>query len=116
MDADEALARQLQAEEDAAAQRTAAAAAARSHLRGSGQGQARLSQLVQDALNKAQSYEDELAQAMALSVMPHERLVAAAEEAVAVSRAMGEQPPLAREDGALRGLGVRCACVRAAQG
>lgn len=94
MDADEALARQLQAEED---QRAAAAAA---HLRGAQQGHTRLAQLIEDALRKAQGYEDELAQAVALSVMPLDRLAAAADEAVAVSAAMGEQPPLGREDGA----------------
>lgn len=38
-------------------------------------------------------------QAMALSVMPMEQLGAAADEAVAVSTAFGEAPPLAREDG-----------------
>lgn len=97
----EALARQLQAEEAAAVAASQQQAAAQHHLRGAGAGQSHLVQMVEDAARKAAGYEDELAQAVALSVMPLERLEAAAEEASAVSRAMGEEPPLAREDGEL---------------
>ncbi|KAL4427885.1 hypothetical protein ABPG75_001974 [Micractinium tetrahymenae] len=95
MDADEVLARQLQAEEDAAL----AAALGRAGLGGGGNhGQARIASLLHDSAKKALKYGDELAQAMALSVMPMDRLAGAAEEACAVSAAMGEQPPLALED------------------
>jgi peptide-N4-(N-acetyl-beta-glucosaminyl)asparagine amidase len=53
---------------------------------------------VEGGLSKVLGYEDELAQAMALSIMPLPELEAAAEEAVGVSAAMGEQPLLSRED------------------
>lgn len=46
----------------------------------------------------AQGYEDELAQAIALSVMPLEEMRGAAEDQAALSAAMGEAPPLALED------------------
>lgn len=67
-------------------------------LRGGGGGQAQFQAQVQGALRKAQGYEDELAQAMALSVMPLEGLQAAAAEAAALSRAMGEQPALDEQE------------------
>lgn len=89
MYSDEELARQLQAQEEAAAAQHRAAAA--HHLRGSNAGQTRVLSQLNDAMHKAQGYEDELAQAMALSVMPLDRLMAAAEEACAVSVSMGEQ-------------------------
>jgi peptide-N4-(N-acetyl-beta-glucosaminyl)asparagine amidase len=62
---------------------------------------------VEGGLSKVLGYEDELAQAMALSIMPLPELEAAAEEAVGVSAAMGEQPLLSREDGGL-GAGMGC--------
>lgn len=43
-------------------------------------------------------YEDQLLQALALSVMPLDRLTIAAEDAAALSRATGEEPPKAAED------------------
>jgi hypothetical protein len=43
-------------------------------------------------------YEDPVLQAQALSVMPIDRLTAAAADAADASRAMCEQPPLAEED------------------
>lgn len=97
-----------QAEEDAAAQRVAA----QHHLRGGGAGQARLMSMVENAAAQADAYEGELAQALALSIMPMEQLQAAAREACAVSAAMGEEPPLGEEDGAWAWLGVtRLCCV-----
>lgn len=89
----------LQAQEDAAAATAAQRAAAAAHLRGSQDGQKRLISLVEDAARKAQQYEDEMAQACALSVIPLDGLTAAAQEAAGVSRAMGEEPPLAEQDG-----------------
>lgn len=51
-----------------------------------------------DAIRKVHSYEDELAQAVALSVMELERMSTRAEEAAALSSMLGEDPPLAMED------------------
>lgn len=90
----------LQAQEDAAAAAATQRAAAAAHLRGSHDGQQQIIRLVEDAARKAQQYEDEMAQACALSVIPLDRLTAAAQEAAAVSRAMGEDPPLPEQDGA----------------
>jgi peptide-N4-(N-acetyl-beta-glucosaminyl)asparagine amidase len=88
----------LQAEEDAAAV-AVQRAAAQHNLRGGGAVQTRFAQQVEGAIRKVLAYEDELGQAMALSMMPLDQLTAAAREACAVSAAMGEQPPLAEEDG-----------------
>lgn len=49
-------------------------------------------------------YESELLRARALSVIPVEQLLAAAEEAAAISARMQEQPPLAAEDALAREL------------
>lgn len=97
----------LQAQENAALalqQR----AAAQHRLRGSSSASLQFTAQVEGGLSKVLGYEDELAQAMALSIMPLPELEAAAEEAVGVSAAMGELPPLAREDG---GLGAGMGCV-----
>ncbi len=59
---------------------------------------------MEDAARKAQQYEDEMAQACALSVIPLDELTKAAQEAACVSRAMGEEPSLAEQDGASIGL------------
>ncbi|GAB4817269.1 hypothetical protein N2152v2_004315 [Parachlorella kessleri] len=67
-------------------------------LRGSGSAQAQFQYQVQDSLSKVQAFEDEFTQAMALSMMPLDRLTGAAGEACELSRAMGEEPPLAHED------------------
>jgi hypothetical protein len=76
----------------------AAARAAQHHLCGPS-GSTQFARQIEDAVTKVLGYEDELAQAMALSMMPLPWLEAAAEEAAALSAAMGEAPPLAREDG-----------------
>ena len=78
----------LQAEEDAAL----AAALGRAGLGGAydARGRGRITSLLQDSANKALNYEEDLAQAMALSIMPMDQLAGAAEEACAVSAAMGE--------------------------
>jgi hypothetical protein len=49
-------------------------------------------------ITAAQGYEDELVQALALSVMPLEALRGAAQEACELSQAMGEEPLLDFED------------------
>ena len=49
-------------------------------------------------------YEDPVAQALAMSLMPLDELEAQASEAMDVSTSMGEQPPLAREDALAQGL------------
>ncbi len=49
-------------------------------------------------------YEDETLQAMALSVIPEDDLQAAAEQAIAESKAKGEEPVLAQQDALARQL------------
>eukprot|EP00887_Chlorella_sp_A99_P007028 scaffold2.g7028.t1 len=92
--ADELLALQLQQQEE----QLAAAAQQASD------GQAQVVRAVEDAVRKCQAYEDELAQAMALSVLPVDELRVAAAEAADLSRAMGDAPPLAEEDALAEGL------------
>jgi peptide-N4-(N-acetyl-beta-glucosaminyl)asparagine amidase len=53
---------------------------------------------VEDAINKVKRYEDELAQAMALSVMDLDALRTRAQEGVALSTLLDEEPPLMEED------------------
>lgn len=55
-------------------------------------------QQVEAALKKAFSYEDELSQGIALSIMDLDSLQARAEEAASLSHALGEQPRLSTED------------------
>ncbi len=73
-------------------------------MRGVSVGQKKLMHEVEEGLRKAQSYEDELAQALAMSVMPLEELQAAAAEAAAVSAALQEEPRLEEEDALAEGL------------
>lgn len=53
---------------------------------------------VEDSVRKVRAYEDEMAQALALSVIPADELRAAAVEAAELSRAMGDCPALAEQD------------------
>ena len=53
---------------------------------------------VEDAVSKVKHYEDELAQAMALSVMDLDALRTRAQEGVALSTLLDEQPQLMEED------------------
>lgn len=59
---------------------------------------------IEDALRKASIYQDDLAQALAASLMPLDRLEGEAGAAVALSMEMEEEPPLVREEALLRGL------------
>ncbi|KAL6777099.1 hypothetical protein ACKKBF_B20210 [Auxenochlorella protothecoides x Auxenochlorella symbiontica] len=59
---------------------------------------------IEDALRKASIYQDDLAQALAASLMPLDRLEGEAGAAVALSMEMEEDPPLVREEALLRGL------------
>jgi peptide-N4-(N-acetyl-beta-glucosaminyl)asparagine amidase len=93
----------MQAEEDAAAAaETAASLASLSFQRPPSavtmQEQADLISQVQGTIKKVKSYEDELAQAMALSVMDLEAMKTRAAEAAALSLLLEEDPPLAEED------------------
>lgn len=83
----------LQAEEDAAAAQLGAF-----RLSSPGPGEAAFSSHCEDAIRKVHTYEDELAQAVALSVMDLDRMTTRAEEAAALSCIIGENPPLAMED------------------
>jgi peptide-N4-(N-acetyl-beta-glucosaminyl)asparagine amidase len=53
---------------------------------------------IQSTIEKVNSYEDELSQAMALSVMDLEAIKTRAAEAAALSLVLEEDPPLAEED------------------
>jgi peptide-N4-(N-acetyl-beta-glucosaminyl)asparagine amidase len=96
----------VQAEEDAAAAAQSAASFAalqfRSQSRPSAaavqQEQASFISQVQGAIQKVRSYEDELAQAIALSVMDLESMKTKAAEAASLSLLLEEHPPLAEED------------------
>lgn len=85
---DAVLARQLQAQEDQAAMAVPPQAA----------GAQTIARSVQDSISKCRAYEDEMAQALALSVLPADELHAAAAEAAELSRAMGDPEPLAQQD------------------
>lgn len=86
----------LQDEEDAAA--SARALSTRS-IRGSNEGQAQFMQQVAAYTGKAAAYEEELAQAMALSCLfDIDAMSHAAEEAADLSGELGEEPPLAQQD------------------
>ncbi|KAK9819776.1 hypothetical protein WJX72_002242 [[Myrmecia] bisecta] len=95
MDADEALARALQAEEHQLAFASRQPAA---------DGHQEFATRLQAAVQTVLQYEDQLLQALALSVVPLEELQREAAEQVKLIEAMGEQPPLAAEDALAQGL------------
>lgn len=84
-----------QAEEDAAA---AALFSSRLHLRSSNKDQSTFKQQIKACINKVESYEDEIAQAMALSVIDLDGLQTRAHDAAFLSKMLDESPPLAFED------------------
>lgn len=85
----------MQEEEDAAA---AALSLASLHVRGGGVPQDTLMSHVEDCIRKAQAYEDELAQAVALSVMDLDSMQARAADAAALDAMLADGPPLSMDD------------------
>lgn len=91
----------MQAEEDAAAAAETAASLARLQVRPRAptqQEQASFISQVQGTIEKLNTYDDELSQAIALSVMDLEAMKTRAAEAAALSLLLKENPPLAEED------------------
>lgn len=92
----------MQAEEDAAAAAETAASLAALQFRprasSINQEQASFISQIQGTIEKVKSYEDELSQAITLSVMDLEALKTRAAEAAALSLLLEEHPPLAEED------------------